>query len=83
MKIEKMNFEEAYQRLSETAAALENGNLSLDKSLALYEEGVALAERCKELLDKAELRVKQISPGEPEPETRQATLDLGEDDDFI
>ncbi|WJW66796.1 exodeoxyribonuclease VII small subunit [Candidatus Chlorohelix allophototropha] len=78
-----MNFEEAYQRLSETAAALENGNLPLDKSLALYEEGVALAERCKELLDKAELRVKQISPGEPESETRQATLDLGEDDDFI
>lgn len=78
-----MSFEEAYQRLSETAAALENGNLSLDKSLALYEEGVALAERCKELLDKAELRVKQISPVEPERETRQATLDLGEDDDFI
>jgi exodeoxyribonuclease VII small subunit len=60
--IEKLNFEEAYERLNETAARLERGNLSLELSLALYEEGVLLSQHCETLLNKAELRVSQVAP---------------------
>jgi exodeoxyribonuclease VII small subunit len=80
MKIEDMSFEEAYSKLEETSAKLEKGNLSLEESLALYEEGVALSKRCEELLEKAELRVTQLTPGQlVEPEEAKEL----EDDDFI
>lgn len=55
-----MNFEEAYERLNETTTKLERGNLSLEASLDLYEEGVLLSQRCEELLNNAQLRVSQI-----------------------
>jgi exodeoxyribonuclease VII small subunit len=60
-EIKNLNFEEAYQRLNEMAGQLERGNLSLEESLALYEEGVLLSQHCETLLDKAELRVSQVS----------------------
>lgn len=60
--IQKLSFEEAYERLNETAARLERGNLSLEISLALYEEGVLLSQHCEDLLNKAELRVSQVAP---------------------
>ncbi len=53
-------FESLYRRLEETVARLEDGNLTLDESLSLYEEGMKLARRCQELLQKAELRVTQL-----------------------
>ena len=49
------------QALEETVAALEAGSLSLDDSLALFERGQQLAERCNELLDGAQLRVEQLT----------------------
>lgn len=61
-EIKRLDFEEAYKRLSDTTGQLERGNLSLEESLALYEEGVALAQHCGALLDKAELRVSQVTP---------------------
>ena len=60
--IQQLSFEEAYERLNETAARLERGNLSLELSLALYEEGVLLSQHCENLLNKAELRVSQVAP---------------------
>ena len=60
--IKQLSFEEAYERLNETAARLERGNLSLEISLALYEEGVLLSQHCETLLNKAELRVSQVAP---------------------
>ena len=60
-EIKELSFEEAYERLNEMAGQLERGNLSLEESLALYEEGVLLSQHCETLLDKAELRVSQVS----------------------
>jgi exodeoxyribonuclease VII small subunit len=80
MSVEKMSFEEAFNRLNATAAELEKGNLTLEQSLALYEEGVLLAQRCKELLGAAELRITQLAPG-GKPSTSE--IDLDEEDDFI
>jgi len=55
-----MTFEEAFRRLDEVVSRLEQGDLALEESLALYEEGMALAARCNDLLDKADLRVRQL-----------------------
>lgn len=54
------SFEELYRQLEEKVARLEQGGLSLDDSLATYEEAVALAQKCQELLDGAELRITRI-----------------------
>lgn len=56
-----LSFEEAYARLEEIVARLESGDLSLDESLALYEEGQRIAQHCGALLDAAELRVQQVN----------------------
>jgi exodeoxyribonuclease VII small subunit len=53
-------FEEALGRLDETVSALETGKLPLEDAIRLYEEGVHLAQRCQELLDRAELRVSRL-----------------------
>ncbi|MGD0765656.1 MAG: exodeoxyribonuclease VII small subunit [Dehalococcoidia bacterium] len=53
-------FEELFRRLEETVTKLEEGGLTLEQSLALYEEGMQLARRCQELLDAAELRVRRL-----------------------
>jgi exodeoxyribonuclease VII small subunit len=76
----KLDFESAYKRLTETAAKLEAGKLSLEESLALYEEGVILARHCEGLLDNAELRVTQLantSDSAP-PKARQTLFDIDE-----
>ena len=39
---------------------LEKGGLSLDDSLAAYEEAVGLAQKCQEMLDGAELRITRL-----------------------
>ncbi|MEO6197532.1 MAG: exodeoxyribonuclease VII small subunit [Dehalococcoidia bacterium] len=53
-------FEALYTRLEEAVAKLEGGNLSLEESLALYEDGMKLAVQCQELLQDAELRVTRL-----------------------
>jgi exodeoxyribonuclease VII small subunit len=53
-------FEPLYDRLEQTVARLEEGGLTLEQSLALYEEGMKLARRCQELLQKAELKVTRL-----------------------
>ena len=54
------SFEELYQQLEEKVTRLEQGGLSLDDSLTTYEEAVALAQRCQQLLDGAELRITRL-----------------------
>jgi len=53
-------FEDLYRQLQEVVARLETGNLPLEESLKLYEQGVSLAAACQQLLDTAELRVQHI-----------------------
>ncbi|MEX0681887.1 MAG: exodeoxyribonuclease VII small subunit [Dehalococcoidia bacterium] len=53
-------FEAQYKTLEETVSKLEQGDLTLEESLALYEEGMKLAKRCQELLRDAELRVTRL-----------------------
>lgn len=55
-----MTFEAALTRLEQVVAALERGDLPLEESLRLFEEGVALSRRCHELLQAAEGKVEVL-----------------------
>ena len=46
-------FEEQLSRLAQITESLEGGELTLEKSLELYKEGVVLARNCRKILDKA------------------------------
>lgn len=50
-------FEQGLNRLEEIVARLEGEDLDLEESLALFEEGVKLAEACGQRLDAAEKKV--------------------------
>ena len=53
-------FEEAYRQLEEVLNKLEAGGLPLDEAIALYEEGMKLAQRCQQMLEEAELRISRL-----------------------
>ncbi len=55
------SFEESFARLQEVVGRLSAGSLSLQEALGAFEEGMMLADRCAQMLDEAELRVKQVS----------------------
>ncbi|MEK7263680.1 MAG: exodeoxyribonuclease VII small subunit [Bacteroidota bacterium] len=57
----KQTFEDAMMRLEAIVEALEKGEIALDESLALYEEGVELSKQCMEKLSKAEIKLKRIT----------------------
>lgn len=59
------SYEQLYAQLQEVVARLEQGELPLDETLQLYEQGVRLAATCQRLLDSAELRVQTLMGGEP------------------
>jgi exodeoxyribonuclease VII small subunit len=60
----KVKFEDALARLEKTVDALEGGELTLDESLARYEEGVKALKQCNEILRDAEKRVEILMKGD-------------------
>jgi exodeoxyribonuclease VII small subunit len=54
------SFEDAIKRLNEIVQTLERGDLPLEESLRLFEEGVKLSRVSQDRLDKAEKRVEQL-----------------------
>ena len=65
--IEELSYEQAFAELESIVADLESEEHSLEDSLALFERGQVLAKHCTTLLDKAELKVQQISGEEITP----------------
>ena len=53
-------FEENMQRLEQIVRAMERGDVALEESLKLFQEGTELVRNCGKLLDDAELQVKKI-----------------------
>lgn len=53
------SFEKALERLEEIVGLLDDGNLPLEDSLALFKEGTKLAKLCRTLLAEAEVQVKE------------------------
>lgn len=56
----KIDFEKSLEKLEEIVEALETGDLTLEESLKKFEEGLALGKQCREVLDKAEARIKKV-----------------------
>ena len=59
---EKLDYEQAFEELEALVERLESGELALEESLALFERGQALSARCSELLEQAELKLRQLIP---------------------
>lgn len=55
-----MDFEKKLTRLEEIVQKMEKGELALDESLKLFEEGVKLSRDCHSQLTKAEAQVKKL-----------------------
>ncbi|MBL8045225.1 MAG: exodeoxyribonuclease VII small subunit [Anaerolineales bacterium] len=66
LEIDELTFEAAFAELESLVEQLEAGQLPLEESLALFERGQALAARCGQLLENAELKVKQLVGSELE-----------------
>lgn len=64
VKKESVTFEAAMTRLEAVVRALEDGKTSLEESMKLYEEGVALVRLCSGKLEEAERRVNILTGSE-------------------
>lgn len=56
-------FEESMARLEQIVRAMERGDVALEESLKLFQEGTTLVQNCQKLLDDAQLQVKKIMAG--------------------
>ena len=57
-------FEKSMERLEQIVRAMERGDVPLEESLKLFQEGTELVRSCGKLLDEAELQVKKIATAE-------------------
>ena len=57
----KLTYEQAYERLEKITEILDEGNLSLDESIKLFEESTELASYCSKCLESARLKVTKLS----------------------
>lgn len=75
MPKKKLTFEESLGRLEEIVRHLEKGDMPLNDSLALFEEGTGLINSCSVMLDEAEQKVVQLKKG---ADRRPVELPFGE-----
>ena len=63
MNSENQTFEASMARLEQIVRAMERGDVALEESLKLFQEGTELVRSCQKLLDEAQLQVKKIMTG--------------------
>jgi exodeoxyribonuclease VII small subunit len=77
-----VNFEAALEELEELVERMEDGDLSLEESLAAFEKGVRIARDCQDALKQAEQRVQVLLADAGEERLQDfATDDAADDDD--
>jgi exodeoxyribonuclease VII small subunit len=76
-------FEDQLTALETVVEKLERGELSLDESVALFEEGVRLSNACKKDLDAAEGRIQALTEVEGDGEVRDLVLTGEDEDEFV
>lgn len=79
MSKKNATFEENMERLEQIVRAMEKGDVPLEESLKLFQEGTALVKSCAKLLDEAEQQVTQIvtqADGSPSEEVFSDGTDL-------
>ncbi len=73
------HFEKSLDDLEQLVEKMEQGEMSLEDSLAAYERGVGLYRRCQSALEQAELRVRLLSdPEQPQDSEPFAALTDGD-----
>ncbi len=77
--VEDTSFEATMKRLAEIVTRLERGDLPLEESLTLFEEGVRLSARSQEKLDGAQRRVEELLAVDANGRTKKVPFDLRED----
>jgi len=60
-ELKGLSFEEALKQLEELVAKLEQGELTLEESLRLFERGQMLSDYCNSQLEEASLKVEQLT----------------------
>lgn len=60
MNQEQLSFEAAMQRLEQIVRAMEKGDVALEQSLELFQEGTELVRSCNALLENAQMQVRKI-----------------------
>lgn len=63
---EDATYEDLVKRLEDSVLRLESGELSLEQALLEYEFGMKIIEQCNDMLDKAEIRVTELSSRVPQ-----------------
>ena len=61
---DNIKFEDALSKLESIVEKLESGDLSLEESLAAFEEGIRLSRICSKQLDEAERKIEILVKGE-------------------
>lgn len=70
------SFEASMQRLEEIVRTMERGELPLDQSLKLFEEGTSLVRSCGAMLDEAELKIVKLMKG---PDGEPVELEMNDE----
>jgi len=69
---QSITYEQAFEELEKILRQLENEHASLEETLALFERGKNLVQRCTILLDEADLRLQILSEDTAEPQLPDA-----------
>ena len=77
MNQKNATFEQNMQRLEQIVRSMERGDVPLEESLKLFQEGTGLVEACGKLLDEAELQVKKITTAADGSPVEEAFVDEG------
>ena len=75
------SFEQSLEALESIIARVESGEIGLEESIDEYERGVELIRRCREILEKAEQRVRRLSLEELEKGAGSSPIDESDDDE--
>lgn len=76
MNPKNKTFEENMQRLEQIVRAMEKGDVPLEDSMKLFQEGTGLVAACSKLLDDAELQVRKIMT---DPQGNPVEVEFAED----
>ena len=63
MSKQSKTFEESMSRLEQIVRAMERGDVALEESLKLFQEGTELVRSCAKLLDDAQLQIQKVMSG--------------------
>ena len=61
MAKKKNTFEQNMKKLEEIVESIEQGDMELDKTITLFEQGKSLVKECQEFLNQAELKINKLA----------------------